>query len=778
MRVNSATTDASGKATVTVSAPGAYTLSVKKELYLLSQSSLNIREGGTLPEIDVVMTAAVLSQQSVEVKGDASNPVEETTSKPVTLSPTKAEDTPLRPATLTDALPLVPGVVRAPDGTLNIAGLGENHSALLVNSIDVTDPATGNFGVSVPIDSVETIQVSEMPYLAQYGRFTAGVVAANTRRGGNEWNYSLNDPFPDFFIRSGHLVGVRDAAPRFNLGGPIVSNRFYFLEGVEYLLNKEEVLTLPFHQSLSTSKAINSFTQFDAILSPNQTLTATLHLAPHSLQYAGLDYFNPQPVTPSASFHESTVALTDTLAFQGGVLQSTVASRLVSSGIGAQGNTDMVLTPTRNLGNYFSEERRRADRFQWIEQWTLPTLHFAGTHTLGFGSSMGHSENVGRFFARPVLVEDAQGHLLQRIDFSGTSAFDVADTERAVFAQDHWVLNSHLAMDIGVRIESQSITHTSRAAPRMGFLWTPDAGKTVVRGGAGVFYDAVPLDTYAFGNYPRQTVTSYNSLGLPAGPPVSYLNLTAEAAQSNFPFVDRASLRGNFAPYSVAWDTELERAVGRNLLLRMKYLQSHERGMLTLEPEITHNQSAFVLGASGWAQTRQAEFTARIGSQTTRQFFVSYVRQYAHGDISSANSYLGNYPFPVVRGSVAASLPSEIPNRYLLWGYYSLPHKFTIVPHLEFRSGFPYQPTNVLQEYVSPLQQFPQRFPNYFSLDLRASKDIQIGPKHAVRLSGTFTNFTNHFNPLEVHSNVADPQYGTFFGNYTRRFVLDFDVLF
>jgi hypothetical protein len=37
---------------------------------------------------------------------------------------------------------------------------------------------------------------------------------------------------------------------------------------------------------------------------------------------------------------------------------------------------------------------------------------------------------------------------------------------------------------------------------------------------------------------------------------------------------------------------------------------------------------------------------------------------------------------------------------------------------------------------------------------------------------------TNHFNPLEVHSNIADPQYGNFFGNTDRRFVLDFDILF
>ena len=52
-----------------------------------------------------------------------------------------------------------------------------------------------------------------MPYLAQYGKFTAGVVSAETRRGGDKWDYSLNDPFPDFRIRSGHLEGVVDAAP-------------------------------------------------------------------------------------------------------------------------------------------------------------------------------------------------------------------------------------------------------------------------------------------------------------------------------------------------------------------------------------------------------------------------------------------------------------------------------------------------------------------------------------------------------------------------------------
>ena len=81
-----------------------------------------------------------------------------------------------------------------------------------------------------------------------------------------------------------------------------------------------------------------------------------------------------------------------------------------------------------------------------------------------------------------------------------------------MFAQDHWVLNSHLAIDAGLRLEAQTITYTTRAAPRTGFVWTPDSGKTVVRGGIGVFYDSVPLDVYAFNTYPQQTITTYNSV--------------------------------------------------------------------------------------------------------------------------------------------------------------------------------------------------------------------------------------------------------------------------
>ena len=774
--IATATTGDSGKATLSLG-DEKLDLTISRDGFVTTQTTIDLRNG--VPgQVEIVLPKSQLSKQEVEVSATAASPSAETASAPAELNVKQADQTVGRPPTVADALPLIPGVARAADGSVQIAAYGETHSALLVNSVNVTDPATGDFGLSIPIDSVQSVTVSEMPYLAQYGKFTAGVVAADTRRGGEKWEFSLNDPFPDFRIHGGSLNGVRDASPRLNVSGPIIKNKLYLMEGGEYLLNKREVYTLPQPSNETKSEALNSFTQMDWVVSSKQTLTASLHFAPQNLDYVGLNYFNPQPVTPNAQFHAITPTILHRLQIGGGILQSTFAVTQISSSITPQGTEDMNLLPTGNDGNYYNHQNRRATRSQFLENWSPKVLHFHGDHQLQVGAVVARAENEGSFFPQQANIKDGNGNLLQTIEWTGKGSFDLTDSESAFYAQDHWNVTSRLGIDFGLRVESQSITSTWRTAPRGGIVWSPShTGNTVIRGGMGVFYDSVPLDVYAFRSYPQQIVTTYDpNTGEVTDGPRHYYNVMGQVPLKGFGFVHRAPNTGNFAPYSLAGSVEVEHSFNHFVLARVKYLQSTAQDMITITPQTVGTKGALVLGSGGEARTRQLEFTARIGPKETRQFYFSYVRQHAVGNIGDANSYLGNFPFPVARQSLIASLPGEIPNRFLLWGSYRIRKTWTVSPKVEVRNGFPYYPTDVYQQYVQDLP-VQSRYPRYFSADMRISKDFQVS-KHGFRLSLNAFNITNHFNALEVHGNVGDPLYGTFFGNYNRKFTADFDFLY
>jgi hypothetical protein len=52
---------------------------------------------------------------------------------------------------------------------------------VLVNSANVTDPATGSPGLDVPIDVVASVQVISNPYDPQYGKLTGAVSTIDTK---------------------------------------------------------------------------------------------------------------------------------------------------------------------------------------------------------------------------------------------------------------------------------------------------------------------------------------------------------------------------------------------------------------------------------------------------------------------------------------------------------------------------------------------------------------------------------------------------------------------
>jgi hypothetical protein len=152
-------------------APGTYRMTVSAPGFACKEELFEIRSN-SIAQISVQLQPSVSETVTVQAGDDSISP--ETTSPRSTLSPVEATALPSRPQTALDALPLVPGVVRAPDGPLQIGGRDETHSSLLIDGIDTSDPDTGAFTLGVPINAAETIHVSVPAYGSQYGRFSAG----------------------------------------------------------------------------------------------------------------------------------------------------------------------------------------------------------------------------------------------------------------------------------------------------------------------------------------------------------------------------------------------------------------------------------------------------------------------------------------------------------------------------------------------------------------------------------------------------------------------------
>jgi hypothetical protein len=119
---------------------------------------------------EVTLLPKPTRSERVEVHADVDGPGKDHVSASQSLQREEMKSLPLRPATVADALPLVPGVTRSQDGEIVIDGGAEHNSAYLVNGTDVTDPVTSRFGLSVPVDSVDSLSVMKSPFLAEYGR--------------------------------------------------------------------------------------------------------------------------------------------------------------------------------------------------------------------------------------------------------------------------------------------------------------------------------------------------------------------------------------------------------------------------------------------------------------------------------------------------------------------------------------------------------------------------------------------------------------------------------
>jgi hypothetical protein len=674
-----------------------------------------------------------------------------------TIGQSVVERAPNQEEKIDSLLPLVPGVVRGPDGRINMKGAQATQAGWLVNSTNVTDPATGGQAISLPIDVVSSVQVISNPYDPEYGKFTGAVSSVETRTSNfNKFHFSIQNLVPRARDRDGHIVGIGGFTPRTTITGPLIKDRLAFTQSLEYRFVRTPVESLPPLQRDTTLESFDSFSQLNLKISDRQTATLSVAVFPEKFGYLGLNTFNPQPSTTNLHQRGDQISAQHSyVAKSGALLSSRFAYEEFDADTSPNSQAPYQMLVETTEGGFFNQQNRDTRRVEWQEIYQFSPKHFLGVHELKAGFDFSHSSYDGRQQLLPVSIVGTTGSTLEQIDFGAPAAFFVHQNEFAWFAGDQWTVGPRLTLDFGLRFDNDSITSSTHAAPRASLtLAVTSDRRTLLKAGAGLFYDRVPLNAPAFPNFPDRTILSFDTAG----------NVTSSIPYSN---VVTGGLRN---PRSETWNVEVDRQVRENLLVRVAYQQRNTFDDLVVNPETIAGDSLLSLASSGRDFYREFQLTGqyKIHRQTLN---ASYVRSKAAGDLNDFNQFFGNDPQSVIQPNSRGPLAFDAPNRFLTWGELNAPKKLMLMPVLDIHTGFPYSVVNETRDFVGPRNN--ERFPRFDSFDLQVLRNFGLrfhGKERSVKLGCGVFNLFNHANPRDVQNDLDSDRYGELFNSAIRTF--------
>ncbi len=755
-----ATTDANGAYQFTVPA-GRYTL--KAELSGFNPFSVAVDVGANPVTQDVTLAMAALTEE-VTVTGAAPSVIGSLdTSKPATVSHTVIDNAPMPTSRYTDVLPLLPNVVRGPDGLISVAGARAPQGSLLVNGVRETDPYNGEFAATLPLEAVESVQVYANSPSAEFGRASAGITEVTTRSGDDKLRFSFNSWDPRVHTNHGRITGVDAWEPKASLSGPISKGRAWFAQSVDYRYNKNYFDTVVGRQTTELNE-LTSLSQVDVMLRPGHLLTGWVSLYPHTLNHANLSAFNPASTTPNEHTGGWTATAIDRLSIGSA---ATLESRAQVKRL------DFALTPDNSLpytvghevtsGGYFNRQDRTAYRGEWSEVYSRTRKGRFGDHLFKAGGSLGYVTFSGINDSHPVLFLRSDGTTSTRVDFLGSPAFGASAREVGLFVQDTWSLTPSFKLDLGTRYDRTSLGGTRAAlSPRAGWTYTLDS-RTTMAGSAGIYADKVVIGAGGFDMLQSRLVTEYDPSGTDVVSQVLYRNQTDPTLRM---------------PYAARWNVQLDRQLSRDWLLRLNYQERHSYDELLVTPLLVSDSTGLLyLSSNGSSRARSLETTFGYHEpKTNSQVYISYVRAATHGNLNDLNSIEGNFKDPLVQADQMGPLPMDVPHRLLLWSVLNLPKRTTLAPFFEVRSGFPFSAIDENWNYVGARN--TARFPVFASLDIVVSKVFKIpfGLPNA-RIGIRLYNVTGRENARDIQADIFRSDFGTTYNpiHRTLRGIFEFE---
>ena len=578
----SAETDREGRFRLTYLKVGTYEIKVQKAGFAISTRQLSASVGAAY-ELAFALTVGS-TETNVSVSAEATVLEAARSQIAGTVSQTEVRNLPLNGRNFLDLALLIPGVSptntasnqlfaetsAVPGQGISVGSQRNFSNSFIVDGLSANDDAAGLSGVFYGLDTVQEFQVVTSGGQAELGRALGGYINVVTKSGTNTLHGDLYG-----FLRNQRLnaanplsntkLPLTQAQYGASLGGPLVADRaFYFGNFEQRQLNQSGLTTI----SPANVAIINN--RLNAINFPGARIATGIYANPVHMttglakldhQFSARDQFSVRYSLYDVTSRNSrgAGALNDASASAG--LDNTdqtiafsniftLSSRTVNETRGQFTYSDLLALPTdlngpsvsiSGVATFGRLSGSPTGRLNKLYEVVDNISHQAGAHATRAGVNFLYNDTTITFprtvrggYAFASLANFLTG-TYNNAGFTqtfGNTVVPQTSPNVGVYAQDEWKVRPSLTLNFGVRYDIQTLktinTDRNNVSPRAGFAWSPFQNRrTVIRGGAGLFYDRIPLRALANALLSSGNTTTINS--------ASQLSISLSPTQSGAP---------------------------------------------------------------------------------------------------------------------------------------------------------------------------------------------------------------------------------------------------
>jgi hypothetical protein len=629
--------------------------------------------------------------------------------------------------------------------------LSDDRDDLAADLAALAGPAAGPNGGQIFIDgftggrlppksSIREVRINANPFSAQYDRIGMGRVEVFTKPGAEDFHGELQTHDGSDVLNSRNpFTPVKPRWQRLGLegeiGGPLGKKTSFLADfevrrftensyvnartlddNLQVVAVSEGVLT-PRHDTEENVK-------LDHQLSRDHTLTARYTFARNAVDNQGASGFSLPTRTYDSRDSEDTAQVAETAVLGTRAVTevrgrySRVRSRMDGN---AASPTTAVLDAFTGGGPPLTLSFTNQDRLELLNTTTFTR----GPHLLRWGGRLRgvslHDQDTQNYTGtftfssldsyRLTLLGQRSGWSAQQLRAAGggASQFSLAagnplaalsQFDGGLFVLDDWRARSNLTLSLGLRYEVQTrLSDHHDFAPRVGLAWglapKGKTARTVLRAGAGLFYDRVSetlaLDALRRDGVRQQQFVIPSPDFYPAVPPVR--DLVGGRAPQAIRETDSRMAAPTMAQYGLG----AERQLPRNMVLAVNYLHSRgwhalrSRNISGLLPPLAAGATAIYLyEASG--NFKQDQLVTTVNARVSPK--VSFTAAYTFGKARSDTDGAGTFPAnPYDLRPEYGRAGFDVRHRMQWSGVFSGPWGLRLSPLLVASSGRPFNIT-------------------------------------------------------------------------------------